>query len=119
MRVRTRLQTTSPRRSSDSTEAPKAPVVGSIGLAVAELTDAQKREAKLKGGVRVETAEGIAARAGIREGDVIVTVDNVEVTGVKQFEAAMAKVDKTKPLSMLVRRGDAANFIIVRPTPRG
>ncbi len=89
-------------------------VVSSFGLAVSELTDVQRRELKVKNGVRVDTAEGVAARAGIREGDVIVTVDNVEVTGAKQFDAAMAKLDRTKPVTLLVRRGDAATFLILR-----
>jgi serine protease Do len=84
-------------------------------LAVAELTEAQKRELKIKNGVRVEAAEGIAARAGLREGDVIVTVDNVEVTSAKQFETAMGKADKAKPVTLLVRRGEAATFVILRP----
>ena len=106
---------TAARRAPDR-EAPKQPApVGSFGLAVAELTEAQKRELKLKNGVRVETAEGIAARAGMREGDVIVTVDNVEVTSAKQFETVMGKADKAKPVTLLVRRGEAATFVILRP----
>ena len=106
---------TAARRTPDR-EAPKQPApVGSFGLAVAELTDAQKRELKIKNGVRVEAAEGIAARAGVREGDVIVTVDNVEVTGAKQFESVMGKADKGKPVTLLVRRGEAATFVILRP----
>ena len=60
--------------------------MSSIGVAVSDLTDAQKRELKIKNGVRVESVEGAAARAGIRENDVILSVDNVEVTSAKQFE---------------------------------
>ena len=45
--------------------------MSSIGLAVSDLTDAQKRELKIKNGVRVDSAEGAAARAGIRESDVV------------------------------------------------
>ena len=103
------------RRTPDRENAKPAPVVGTLGLAVSELTDAQKRELKVKNGVRVETAEGVAARAGVREGDVIVTVENIEVTGTKQFDAAVAKLDKGKPVTLLVRRGDVANFVILRP----
>ncbi|MEO6361947.1 MAG: Do family serine endopeptidase [Caldimonas sp.] len=107
---------TAARRTPDKEGPAKAPApVSSIGLAVSDLTDVQKRELKLKNGVRVETAEGPAARAGIREGDVIVTVDNVEITGARQFEAAVAKLDKAKPATMLIRRGEAATFVIVRP----
>jgi S1-C subfamily serine protease len=40
-----------------------------------------------------------AARAGIRESDVILSVDNVEVTNAKQFETVMANLNKTKPVT--------------------
>jgi serine protease Do len=90
-------------------------VVGSLGLALAELTDAQKRDMKLKNGVPVESAEGVAARAGVKEGDVIVTLDNVEVTSVKQFDAAVAKLDKAKSVTLLVRQGEVAKFLILKP----
>ncbi|MEO7058029.1 MAG: Do family serine endopeptidase [Caldimonas sp.] len=98
-------------------DAAKPPaVVSSFGLAVSDLTDAQRRELKIKNGVRVDTAEGIAARAGITTGDVIVTVDNVEITGAKQFDAVMAKLDRAKAATLLVRRGEAASFLILRPS---
>ena len=89
--------------------------VGSLGLAVADLTDVQRRELKVKGGVRVETAEGLAARSGIREGDVILSLDAAEISSAKQFEATVAKLDRTRPVTALVRRGDSVNFIIIRP----
>ena len=95
--------------------AKPAPQVGTLGLALSDLTDAQKRDLKLKNGVRVESAEGIAARAGVKEGDVIVTVDNVEVTSVKQFDAAVAKLDKAKQVTLLVRQGEVAKFLILKP----
>jgi serine protease Do len=102
------------RRSDREGAKPTAPV-STLGLAVSDLSDAQKRELKVKNGVRVETAEGLAARAGVQVGDVIVTIDNVEVTSAKQFDAAVAKLDKAKPITLLVRRGEAANFLILRP----
>jgi serine protease Do len=102
------------RRTPENTKP--APVTG-IGLAVSDLNDAQKREAKTKNGVRVDAAEGAAARAGIRENDIILSLDNVEVTGAKQFDGLLAKADKAKPLTLLIRQGDTARFVIVRPSP--
>jgi len=103
--------------SAASRDAPKPPAAapGMLGLTVADLTDAQRRELKVKGGVRVEAVEGAAARAGVREGDVLLSVDNVEVASVKQFEATVAKLDKSKAVTVLVRRGDVVNFMIIRP----
>jgi serine protease Do len=62
--------------------------------------------------------EGAAARAGLREGDVIVTLDNTEVTDAKQFNALVTKLDKSKPASVMVRRGDWTNYLVIRPAAR-
>jgi serine protease Do len=109
-----------PRRTAQAApEAPSAPAAKTaIGLAVTDLTEAQKKELKLRGGVRVESVEGAAARAGVREDDVIVTIDNVEVVDAKQFNAQVGKLDKNKPVSVMVRRGELTNYLVIRPTPR-
>jgi serine protease Do len=96
----------------------KPPVAGpaqALGLVVAEVSDAQKKELKVRGGVRVETVQGAAARAGLQEGDVIVAIANTEITSVKEFEQALAKTDKTKPVNVLFRRGELAQFALIRP----
>ena len=96
----------------------KPPVAGpaqALGLSVSEITDAQKKELDVKGGVKVDAVEGAAARAGLREGDVIVSIANTEVAGLKSFEAALGKIDKTKSITVLVRRGDLAQFLILKP----
>ena len=54
----------------------------------------------------------------VREGDVIVTLDNTEVSDAKQFNALVAKVDKTRQISVMVRRGEWTNYLVIRPTPR-
>jgi serine protease Do len=86
-----------------------------LGLTVSEISDAQKKELKLKGGVKVDAVTDGAARAGLREGDVIVGLGNTEVSSVKEFEAAAAKSDKSKTVSVLVRRGDLAQYFLIRP----
>ncbi len=102
-------------RKAPERDNAKPATVSSIGVAVTDLTDAQKRDLKVKNGVKVESAEGAAARAGIHENDIILSVDNVEVTGAKQFEATVAKLDKAKTVTMLIRQGDGAKFVIVKP----
>jgi serine protease Do len=97
---------------------PKPPVAGPaqvLGLAVSELPEAQKKELKIKGGVKVDTAEGAAARAGLREGDVIIAIANSEITSVKEFEASLAKIDKSKVVNVLFRRAELAQYALIRP----
>ena len=106
-----------PARRAAAPEA-KPPVAGpaqAIGLVVAELNDTQKKDLKLRGGVRVESVEGAAARAGLREGDVIVAIANAEVLSVKDFEQSLAKIDKTKTVNVLFRRGELAQYALIRP----
>ena len=66
-------------------------------------------------GVLVEGAEGPAVRAGLQAGDVILAVANVQIGSVKEFEAVLAKLDKSKPVSVLVRRGEWAQYAVIRP----
>ena len=98
-------------------EAPKPSGAGQVvGLSVAELTSEQKKELKLKGGVRITAVADASARAGLREGDVIVAIANMEVNTVPEFEAALAKADKTKAINvLLLRRGEMAQFVLIRP----
>ena len=104
------------RRTADKEEKPKAsPAAQSVGLTVSELTDAQKKEFKLKGGVKVEAVVDGAARAGIREGDIIVAIGNTEILSVKEFDAVVAKIDKAKPIPVLLRRGELATYLLIRP----
>jgi serine protease Do len=63
----------------------------------------------------VVAAEGPAARAGLREGDVIVQIANRETAGLKEFETALARLDKTKPINVLFRRGEWAQYAVIRP----
>ncbi|MDE2418089.1 MAG: Do family serine endopeptidase [Burkholderiales bacterium] len=103
-------------KSPNRADKPKGSAAGqAFGLAVSELTDAQKKELSMKGGVKVEAAVDAAARAGLREGDIIVQIGNVEVLSVAEFEAAIAKYDKNKPLNVLFRRGEWTQYAVIRP----
>ena len=71
----------------------------------------------MRGGVRVDAVDGAAARAGLREGDVILAIDNTEVADAKQFAAVAAKAEKSRAVSVLVRRGEWTNYLVIRPRP--
>ncbi len=103
-----------PVRRVNDPATPPAPK-GALGLSVADLNDAQKREMRLRGGVRVEAVDGAAARAGLREGDVILSMDNSEIADVKQFNQLAQKAEKAKAVSVLVRRGEAVNYLVIKP----
>jgi serine protease Do len=65
--------------------------------------------------VRVEAVAEPATRAGLREGDIVMAVANTEIKNVKEFEAVLARLDKTKPVAILLRRGEWAQYTLIRP----
>jgi serine protease Do len=102
-------------KASGKEEKPKASSAAQVfGLAVADLSETQKKELGLKGGVRVEVATDAAARAGLREGDVILQAGNAEIGNVKEFESVISRFDKSKALSVLFRRGDWTQYTILK-----
>ena len=105
-----------PKTKAEQEAAKPAKVAAAaLGLSVIDLSAEQKRELKQSGGVLVEDAQGPAARAGLRAGDVILAVANVQIGSAKDFEAVLAKLDKQRPISVLVRRGDWAQYAVIRP----
>ncbi len=100
----------------DKEDKPKASAAGqALGLTVSELADGQKKELKIKGGVKVDASTDAAQRAGIREGDIITAVANFEVNSMKDFESALSKADRVKPINILYRRGDWVQYAVIRP----
>ena len=93
-----------------------APGKTALGLTVSELGEAQRRELKIRGGVRVDAADGAAARAGLREGDIILALDNAEVSDLKQFMALAGRAEKSRAVSVMVRRGEWVNYLVIRPS---
>jgi serine protease Do len=86
------------------------------GLVLAELSKEQRRELKVNAGLLVEEAKGDAVRAGIRVGDVILAVNNTEVTTVEQFRKLIAAVPVGKSAAVLVRRGDSSLYVPLKIT---
>ena len=86
-----------------------------LGLTVSDLSDAAKKELKLRGGVKVGAVDGAAVRAGLREGDVILQLDNVEILDAKQFVTVATKAEKSRAVSVMVRRGEWVNYLVIKP----
>ncbi len=105
-----------PVKKASAAEKPQSGTVTKVlGLTVSELTDAQKKELKLRGGVRVDAVAEPASRAGIQEGDVILALANIETPSVQALETLTAKLDRSKPVSLLIRRGEWAQYTVIRP----
>jgi serine protease Do len=89
-----------------------------LGLSVSDLSEAQRRDLKLRSGVKVDAVEGPAAKAGLREGDVILALHNTEIADVKQFMSLAARLEKERAISVMVRRGEFVSYLVIRPGVR-
>ena len=93
---------------------PAGETLGKLGLTVSEVPADQRKELNVSGGVLVENADGVAARAGIRRGDVILAVNNQEVKSVEEFSKLMAPTDKPRTVALLIRRGEGSIYVPLR-----
>ena len=113
------LPSDKPAKVAAGKDKPKAEAASNaLGFKVSDLSAAQKKELDLEGGAVVDEVDGVAAKAGIRAGDVVLQLNNVEIKDAKQFNAAVAKLDTKKQSVVLVRRGDVAQFVSLKPSAK-
>jgi serine protease Do len=104
-------------RRGEPTPKP-VPPTNPLGLAVSDLPPERLKELRIKGAVQVDGAEGPAAAARIQVGDLILSVNNIDVQNAKQFNEIAAKLDLKRNVAVLVRRGEQTQFVIIRPANR-
>jgi serine protease Do len=106
-------------------EAPKASPEGpsesaptsldSLGLRVKPVPQEIRAKQHIKGGVLVTEAGDPAATEGISKGDIILTVNNVDVTDTDQFAKLVSKLSSSHPAALLVLRDGLTQWVTVTP----
>jgi serine protease Do len=59
-------------------------------------------------------AQGAAAMV-VQAGDIIMRVNNTDITSAKQFSDIVAKLDLKRPVALLIRNEDGSRFVTFRP----
>jgi serine protease Do len=102
---------------SDSDKGGKSgkPDINRLGIAIRDLSEPEKAETKLDGGVVVErVGDGAAADAGIRPGDVITRVNGKAVTGVTKFVALAKELPVSKAVPVTIIRQNTPLIVALR-----
>ena len=100
-----------------ATGEPEKPKAGKdtelLGLTVRELTAAERKETGVTdGGVKVtEVKPGPARTAGIRAGEVIVMIRNHRLAGVEDFRDQVGKLEKGKPVALLIQEKEGSRWL--------
>lgn len=84
-----------------------------LGLSVEDLSPSARKQLGVAGGVVVTQVEGLAQRAGVRAGDVLLAVNGEKVDTTAQFEALIKKVPSGRPTALLIQRNEQRMFIAV------
>ncbi|MCL2875264.1 MAG: DegQ family serine endoprotease [Betaproteobacteria bacterium] len=80
-----------------------------LGLNLRPLTAQESAHLGVTGGLVVEAVDGQAARAGLRNGDVILSLNNQPVTSLAQLRQLAEKAGKR--FALLVQRGNTRLFV--------
>ena len=88
-----------------------APVAkGKLGLSARPLTPDEQKQAEVSAGLVIENVnDGPAARAGLKPGDIILSVNGEKVSSVDQLRAIVDK--KGKRIALQVLRDDQKRFV--------
>ena len=101
--------------SLESKKSNKSDVSNRIGLALRELSDNEKKQLEINNGLLVEDMrQGIASRSGMRPGDIVLGINNQDVTTVRRFNQLLSKIRKGRNIALLVRRGNTTSFITMK-----
>jgi len=88
-----------------------------LGLVLSDLTDDQKKELDLKGGVLIEDISG-PVRGNVQPGDVILSLvtrgQTTEVKSAEQFNGMVGKLDKGASVTLRLKRGEQEFFATLK-----
>ncbi len=99
------------RRGQGGDEPSVATQVNRIGLSVRVLSAAEKAQLKTRGSVVVVDSNGVGAEAGIRGGDVILSINRLVPQSVSDFQTAVKNAGKQATL--LIQRENQQTIVTV------
>ena len=86
-----------------------------LGLTVAEVPAALREKFQFEGGVQVTEVEGPAAEAGLSQGDIVLTINDTDISSPAQYASVVGKLDKSRPAAVLVMRGEQSQWVTITP----
>ncbi len=99
------------KRSKGSTKE-----VDRIGVVVTDLTAQQRKQADVgkQGVIVADVSRGPASRAGVRKGDIILKIDQVDISNARQFRELINELPEGESVPVLVQRNGGPLFLALK-----
>ena len=88
--------------------------IARLGIGVAELTEDQKKQLEVEGGLLIEEVRGVNVRGELQRGDIILALANTPIASIKQLNNVLKTVAKGERVPLLIRRGEVDTFISIK-----
>jgi serine protease Do len=96
-------------------DKPETETANRLGITVSALDEDTREELEVDHGVVVDRViNGAASRAGLRKGDVILSVDNTKIKSPKQLQSIIDDLPAGKSVACLVQRGGSPTFLALK-----
>ena len=90
-------------------------MIARLGVALSELTQEQRADFGIKGGLLVESVKGQSAVAsGLQRGDVLLALGNVPLSSLSQLKDIVKQLPKGRNVALLVRREDVVFYVAIK-----
>ncbi len=94
--------------------ATAANIIESLGLAVSDITPGQLKQLGLESGVRIDRVAGSGDSAGLKQGDIVLALNNEDIKSVNQFKTLMQTYANARSVALLIQRGGNSLYIPIR-----
>lgn len=88
--------------------------IARLGIGVVELTEEQKKQLEIEGGLLIDEIRGGNVRSELQRGDIILALGNTPISSVEQLNSVLKAIPKGRNVALLVRRGEVASYIAIK-----
>ena len=88
--------------------------IARLGISVAALTEEQKKQLEIEGGLMIDEVRGAGARAELQRGDIILDLGNTPIVSVEQLNSVLKAIPKGRTVALRVRRGETISYIPIK-----
>ena len=88
--------------------------IGRLGIGVVELTDEQKKQLEIDGGLLIDEVKGGSMRGELMRGDIILGVGNTPIVSVEKLNSVLKPLPKGSTVALRIRRGEVISYIPVK-----